>query len=100
MPLARRWNVGIVRPVLGQGVGEVDEEREVNARIEVAERLNLEVREHIVHRAHGAERVGTITMRATSRHSAVELETREHPGPTSRGNEAVAPRSSPARWRG
>ena len=70
---------GVVRPVLGDGVGEVAEEREVNARIEVAERLNLEVREQIVDRAHAAEQGRHDHHRATILgHSAVELETREH----------------------
>ena len=73
-------NVGVVRPVLGDGVGEVAEEREVDARIEVAERLNLEVRQQLVDRAHAAEQGRHDHHRAAILgHAAVELETREHP---------------------
>ena len=72
-------NVGVVRPVLGEGVGEVAEQREVNAGIEVAERLDLQVREQLVDRAHAAEQGRHDHHRATILgHSAVELETREH----------------------
>ena len=94
-------NVGVVRPVLGEGVGEVAEQREVNARIEVAERLNLEVREQLVDRAHAAEQGRHDHHRAAILgHAAVEFETREHPRGDQPRQAGAAPRSSPARWRG
>ena len=47
----RRENLGVARQRLGRGVPEVAQDREVDVRIEVAERLDLEVRDQIARRA-------------------------------------------------
>jgi hypothetical protein len=63
--------------VLAEGVGKIAEEREVDARIEIAERLNLEMRQQRVDGLHAAEQGWHNHHRATCLgNAALELETR------------------------
>ena len=76
---ARRLeNLGVARQRFGRGVAKVAEDREVDVRIDVAERLHLEVREEIARPVPTRSRiVGTITIVRADAGTRVEIEPRQ-----------------------
>ena len=93
MPSMRgREDLGVVRHLLRGGVGEVGEEREVDHRIEVRERLHLEVLEEPARTAPTlGSSAGTITIvRPSSGHAALQVEARQPPGRREAGPRAPA----------